>query len=178
MTARVHGWVAEPGLQSDTGAEKIVHHRKHRAIVARDDAAGEDHRIAFGQRQARVLPGGQPLQGGIAFGLRATREHQQPLARHARRLIRRNRQIARPGEAANLPGNGALSLQATPEQAQLATGALRNLAEQDQALDVTGEHRDHDPRRGVPHQLFERRAHSALGASAHGHVDVGAVAEQ
>ena len=125
-----------------------------------------------------MLANGQPFQRRIALSLRAAGEHQQAIARDTGRLIGGDHEISRPRQATNLTGNGALGLQAAPEQTNLPPGALRDFAEQNQTLDVAREHRDHYARRSAPHQLFERKAHAALGARADGHIDIGAVAEQ
>ncbi len=92
----VHARIAETRFQRDAVAKQIVHHREHRAIVAGDDAAGEDHGVFFAEHELRVLAEGQPLQRRIALGLRTAGEHQQALARNGCRLVCRHHEITRP----------------------------------------------------------------------------------
>src|SRR5262249_10054287 len=140
----VNAALLEPRHDVDSASNELSEDRVHLGFVARDRARGEDDAIPGHQLEARMLIAREASERSALLALRAGRDREELGARPLSRELLRQDELVGPREITGRARDARMRSDAASEQHDLATGAPRDLAEEAQAMDVRGEHRDDD----------------------------------
>ncbi len=175
LLARVAGDVDERVvIVEHLGAETIerVDHAADRALVAGNDARGDDDEIATRHLHVLVLAGGHERERGVRLALAAGRQNDLLRRRQRHQLFQRAQQSRRQREVAELGGDGDVLLHRAAEQRHVTAAGSGQREHLLDAMDVRGERGQDDAPGGRVEALGQRRADLDLRARVTGSVDV------
>src|SRR5262249_4234357 len=138
----------------------------------------QDDGIAVLNLDLAVVAAGDARQHRRGLALAAGRDQHHLFQRVPPRVFETEDDAVRIGEIAELPGDGAVVLHASPDERALPTVARGDVDRLLDANDVRGEGGHNDAARRVANELAQDALNDALRRGEPGLLDAGAVGEQ
>ncbi len=130
-----------PGDHLDALGGERIHQRIDRALIARDDAAGEHQRIARLERQMRMRAVGHARERGARLALAAGADVKHRFRRQISRLLHRH-EVRHVDEIAGLTRGIDKLVHCAPDQHGVAPILRRDMGDRLDARDIGGKRRD------------------------------------
>ncbi len=164
------------GQHGDAARGEIVLEPEDRELVARNDARGEDHRVALAERNVRMLAGGDARERGARLALAPGAEIEDAVSGQARGVVLG----PDAGEIAEVAGvlrrldHGA---HGAADEHDLAAVCARGIGHRFQPRDIGRERGDRDAAGERADQIVQRRLDLRLRAGFAGDERVGGIAD-
>src|SRR5437879_7218712 len=157
---------------------EMVHQARDGALVARDDARGEDHHVARVERHRLVRVQGDADERRGGLGLAARGDEHDLIAREVARRARVDERTVGDGEMAEVARDGGMHTEAPADEGDTPAEPHGQVDDLRHAVDVRREGRDEDPAGRLPEDRLQLRTDAALRRRHARLLDVGRVREQ
>ena len=157
---------------------ELVDDLVHAVLVARDQGAGEDHRVEFVDRNVAVVAVGDAAKGSHRLALRSGAHVDELVVLHVVGLLEVDDGALGDVQVAQIGGDGHVAHHRTADEDDLAAVLVRRVDDLLHAVHMRREARDDDLAARLREGLVERGADRGLRLDESGHLGVGGIHHQ
>ena len=159
-------------------AEEVIDHPVDRLLVARNDAAGEDYRVALLNLRVLVIVDGGARQRRHGLALGAADQHADFFRREIFHLAGIDDEAFGDFDVAEIFGDLGGVVHGASDESDFASVLMREFYGEVDAVDRTGEAGDEEAALGVGENFVELAADGALAGSVSLALDVGGILKE